>query len=745
MNKKNQISFPQSENQQQSLDSDRTYDFKSDYKWCDTVKKELENLKNAVFQIKDNIKNGKTEAEDFKEVYEKLQERDFSIDINNQTQISNNQQITPNPPQKNINNKIQQGGKSIYKNDSNRNSNTKGSFSQNNGNNALKQDQEDNKEGYKEIQNMVEKMVNELSKGLIEAHQIKQELKQDKGDRENLFNVDKNDWDLTYLEYQKRQDRNREEISSSQRKIHDMQNKRLADRVKNLHQELSQHMRIIEQNEEEYDSLKKKIQVSFGMLQLNYIYESSDKEKERLRDQSFYYQNNQVFNQYKSGYFIFDLKKLIVRKDLKNDKDPELLSFEYSQMTEVDYKEVASRIIKVVWYDQGQGEEVKIKFDNDQDMNKFNMLLYLLRLNYVAFSTNSFTKYFDHESNPYLHFLFGQRQGGGDQYRLERTQIKEGIVKAQRFQLNQSDIMSINMNKSIASPLNNSILDVGDMNQSRKIRSFTPLNFTTFNNENRQQDSQIFRKTDANAEELNYNKMNNEKYWDEKIAQCVLQNKKLDIKIKINDKFRQIFQIYFQNKFQKEQKDQQPQDISLLDVKKSKKDNTIELILKKNEELIQEIELKKGELENFYRSFKFFCHQNLQKQKEISKAIQDLKNGMIFLKYSRGSFSPHEKLFQYEEQDKRPTLISRKPSDANGKDKKVTFFSDINSFFLGWDNGPGFKKFQKDDKRIIKELCLVIQLKNSKTIEVLAKTQQQRDQFYNYLNTIYEQVKLISK
>ncbi|EAR95590.1 hypothetical protein TTHERM_00079950 (macronuclear) [Tetrahymena thermophila SB210] len=763
MKQKSQISFPQNDNQYQQLDSDRQYDFRADQRWCETIKKEVENLKNVAFQIKDLFKNGKTDDENFKDVYEKLQERDFNNDINSQPQSSINQQILPNPPLKNQINKTQQGGgKSIFKNESNRNSNPKGSFSQNNTNNGLKQDQEDNKEDFKEIKNMLDKMTNEVQKSLIETQQLKQELKLNKGDRENLFNIDKNDWDMNYVEYQKRQDKNREEISSSQRKIHDMQNKRLAQKVQDLHMELQKKMQIIEQNEEEYDSLVKKIQVSFGILQLNYIYQpyQAQKDKEKREDKDY---NMKEFNQYQFGNFIFDLKKLIVIRDLKKDKEPELFSFEYSQMTGVDYKEVGNRIIKVVWYDQDKGEELKIKFDNDQDMNKFNILLYILRLNYVAFSTNSFTKYFDHESNPYLHFLFDKRQDGGEQSRLEKSIVQgmqsnykqdmyrnnqeknmiDSLTKTLKFQMNQSEMMHSNMNKSAASPLNNSILDIVDMNQSRKNRSFTPVNQISANNENRQQEMYISKKTDANKEDLNYSKMNNEKYWEEKIRNSVIQNKnkKSDIKIEARDKFRQIFQIYFQSK---NQKDQQPLDISLLDVRKSKKDFAIDLILKKNEETVFEIDLKQDQFENFYRSFKFFCNQNLQKQKEISKAIQDLKNGMIFLKYSRGSFSPHEKLFQYEEQDKRPTLISRKPSDANGKDKKVTYFSDINSFSLGWDNGPGFKKFQKDDKRIIKELCLVIQLNNSKTIEVLAKTQQQRDQFYSYLNTIHEQVKLIN-
>ncbi|KAL4464629.1 hypothetical protein ABPG74_011190 [Tetrahymena malaccensis] len=761
MSKKNQISFPQNDNQfqqQQQLDSDRVYDFKDDQRWCEKIKEEMEYLKNVTLQIKDLFQNKKATDENISNVIEKLNERQYNEDNNNQTLSQNNQQITPNQTQKNVNNKNQQGGgKSIIKNDSNRNSNPKGSFSQNNTNNGLKQDQEDNKEDFKEIKNMLDKMTNEVQKSLIETQQLKQDLKQNKGDRENIFNVDKNDWDLNYLEYQKRQDRNREEISASQRKIHDMQNKRLAQKVQELHGDLQNKMQIIEQNEEEYDSLVKKIQVSFGILKLNYIYEPMDKEKRE--DQRYSIWNNQPFNQYKSGYFIFEFKKLIVIKDLKRDKEPEIFSFEYSQMTEVDYKEIPSRIIKVVWYDQGKAEEVKVKFENDQDMNKFNMLLYLLRLNYVAFSTNSFTKYFDHESNPYLHFLFEQRHGDPDQFRLDKSQMKklqrnqkqeisrndhekiqlELLKKTKRLQFNQNESFTSNINRSAASPLNNSFFqEGGDVDQSRKLRSFTPM----ANNESRYQESQIFRKTDPNQEELNYNKMNNEKFWEEKIAQCVAQNKKLEIKIKAHDTFRQIFQIYFQTK---NIKDLQHQELSLLDVKKSKKDNTIELILKKNDEMIQEIELKKGELENFYRNFKFFCHQNLQKQKEISKAIQDLKNGMIFLKYSRGSFSPHEKLFQYEEIDKKPTLISRIPSDANGKNKKVTYFSDINQFFLGWNNGPGFKKFKKDDNRIIDELCLVIQLKSSKTIEVLAKTQQQRDQFYNYLKLIYEQVKLANK
>lgn len=53
-----------------------------------------------------------------------------------------------------------------------------------------------------------------------------------------------------------------------------------------------------------------------------------------------------------------------------------------------------------------------------------------------------------------------------------------------------------------------------------------------------------------------------------------------------------------------------------------------------------------------------------------------------------------------------------------------------------WEKGPGFKKFKNSDARITDELVVVIELKSGKTIEVLAKSQAQRDLFYNAIEVL---------
>lgn len=97
---------------------------------------------------------------------------------------------------------------------------------------------------------------------------------------------------------------------------------------------------------------------------------------------------------------------------------------------------------------------------------------------------------------------------------------------------------------------------------------------------------------------------------------------------------------------------------------------------------------------------------------------------MIFLKYSKQAIRPHEKLFFYRHDDKtqKHLLISRLPNDTNVRNDKIAQIEDIANITKQVNDGPGLKKFEKSDQRIINELCVVITLSSGKTIEILAKT-----------------------
>lgn len=95
---------------------------------------------------------------------------------------------------------------------------------------------------------------------------------------------------------------------------------------------------------------------------------------------------------------------------------------------------------------------------------------------------------------------------------------------------------------------------------------------------------------------------------------------------------------------------------------------------------------------------------------------------MIFLKYSSQSMQPHEKLlfYKYDEKSTQHFLVSKIPSDANSRNEKVVSFNQIKDVTKKWQDGPGFRKFKKEDPRIIDELVIVLTLLTNKTIEILA-------------------------
>lgn len=92
---------------------------------------------------------------------------------------------------------------------------------------------------------------------------------------------------------------------------------------------------------------------------------------------------------------------------------------------------------------------------------------------------------------------------------------------------------------------------------------------------------------------------------------------------------------------------------------------------------------------------RFFCAFNTMKTKEIQSTVLYLESGVIFLKYSKASLSPHEKLFfyRYDEEKKAHYLISKLPGDSNSRNEKVALFLDIKSISKKWEDGPGFRSF----------------------------------------------------
>lgn len=65
--------------------------------------------------------------------------------------------------------------------------------------------------------------------------------------------------------------------------------------------------------------------------------------------------------------------------------------FPYDTLTEVKYKDNDERIITVTWNFKDSDEDLKIKFSKDDEMNKFDMLLYILSLNNSLFKSNQFS------------------------------------------------------------------------------------------------------------------------------------------------------------------------------------------------------------------------------------------------------------------------------------------------------------------------------------------------------------------
>jgi len=68
----------------------------------------------------------------------------------------------------------------------------------------------------------------------------------------------------------------------------------------------------------------------------------------------------------------------------------------------VNYESKKTRMMKLIWKFKDSHEQLNVTFQKEEEMNKFDMLLYLVSLNNSNFKSNSFSAYFDDIKHPDL-------------------------------------------------------------------------------------------------------------------------------------------------------------------------------------------------------------------------------------------------------------------------------------------------------------------------------------------------------